>query len=124
MINSPIVCIVLVSFAGIPTIILFNYYLHDRKKTLKIDNDQKMLLFYINKKEQVVKYENIQYIEKIHADDGGGDRKPWRNFYYYRFVLITGNTIEVSRLIVEKLNKKMDSVKFVSVYKFFPLMRR
>jgi len=119
-----IVGICWISITFIPIIILhINYYFNDRKKQLVINNLKKKLSLIQEDQIKEISYNEIEVVEKYSADLFFS-RLPFKTYYYYKIIIKNKAPLYISRMIIEKLERKINisCIEFNSV--FYPFILR
>lgn len=123
-----IVAIVWITFTGVPPIVLeINYIMYDWNTSFEIDQSNGIVKFSKQGRSYSFRIQDIVQIEKYHSNIVKGEtmaRMHWHTFYYYKLVLRQHEPITLSRMIVERLEKKIENVKTESIRKSFPIIRR
>lgn len=122
-----VVAIVWIAITGIPPFILaINYLTHDRHTVLEIDQSNNNIRISRRNNIYTFPLEDILRIEKYHSNIVKGEtmtRMHWHTFYFYKLVLRQHESVEVSRMIIEKFERKIENVRFEYIRTSFPLIR-
>lgn len=129
-IGALIITIMVTGFTGIPPLVLnINYYINDRNKFIEINNTGKFFILQKGNEKQIIKFEMIKYIEKYHSGlenkkEGVSQKIHWVYYYYYKIILQNEQQVFISRLLIEKLEEKIQGIEFKNVRVAFPYIRK
>lgn len=115
-----------ISFTGLPPIVLhLNYFLNDRNKCIEIDNLKRTITLFVGNEKQIIKYDAIERIEKYCSNTKGGFvlKNNWNTYYYYKIVLKGNSSVYLSRMIIEKIEKKIEGISIKFVRTTYPFIR-
>lgn len=123
-----LVAILWICFMGVPPIVLhLNYFLHDRKENLVVNNVERTITFTESIKEHRIRYDEIERIEKCHSKrsgDGFEPKMPWHTYYYYKIIVKDNEPVYISRMIQDNLEQKMEGICFKNIRVFYPMIKR
>lgn len=122
-----IVAIVWIGFIGLPPIVLhINYYLHDRNRCIEINVIKQYIVLTKRNTKLTIKFDEIDRIEKYHSKNQEESFIPkmhWHTFYYYKIVLKDKKPVYISRMTLEKFEKRIEGINFKFIKVFYPIIK-
>jgi len=122
-----IVAIIWICFMGVPPLVLhLNYFLHDRKKCLVVNNVERIITLTESLNEHSIRYDEIERIEKYHSKGSGEGFKPkmpWHTYYFYKIIVKDKEPVFISRMIQDNFEKKIEGICFKFIRVFYPKIK-
>jgi hypothetical protein len=126
--GSWLVALIWISFTAIPPMLLHvNYFFHDRRKSIEINNPKGLLILTERNNKQSLKYEEIERIEKYHSKslkDKAISKIHWHTYYYYKIIVKDKNPITISRMVIEKFENEIKGISFKFIRVPYPFIRK
>jgi heme/copper-type cytochrome/quinol oxidase subunit 4 len=123
-----LVALIWISFTAIPPMLLHvNYFFHDRRKSIEINNPKGLLILTERNNKQSLKYEEIERIEKYHSKslkDKAISKIHWHTYYYYKIIVKDKNPITISRMVIEKFENEIKGISFKFIRVPYPIIRK
>lgn len=118
-----LVGIFMICINGIPPLILhINYFKNDKCKYLKINKLERTITISENSQKDKINFIDIDRIEKYQST--WLFRMSFRSYYYYRIILRDKTSIYFSRMVIERLENKLDNIDFEYIGVFYPFIRK
>lgn len=113
---------------SVPNLILHvNYIKEDRKKELSIDFFNKKVTLSHNGNRKVFFFNDIEKVVKFSVrsqkSKGFNTTAAWRYFYYYKIELKDGNSIFLTRCLIQNIEKLMPDIFCEYSHQRFPIVK-
>lgn len=126
-ISLVVLTIFLVLLFCVPNIVLhINYFREDRKKELFIDLINKKVILSRNGNRKVFFLKDIDKVVRngVRSLESKefNTTAPWRYFYYYKIELKDGDSIFLTRFLVQNIEKVIPDLNYEYLHQRFPIV--